>query len=125
MRSNQACFPVGSSALNLPASVVQAQHKASLLQPASACQKRFKSEHLFCRCTGNSCFSLIVTAAFVRMADLHKDVHYSPKHHELQFHIWDIFVQLGVSYVQLKNQTVKVLYRFTEYIQNTRYTCRI
>lgn len=95
MRSNQACFPVGSSALALPASMVQAQHKASLLQPASACQKRFKSEQLFCRCAGNSCFSLTVTAAFVRMADLHKDVHYNPIHHELQFHISVIFIQLG------------------------------
>lgn len=119
MRSNQPCFPVGSSALDLPASVVQAQHKASLLQPASACQKRFKSEQLFCRCAGNSCFSLIVTAAFVRMADLHKDVHYSPVHHELQFHIWVIFIQLGGSQVQVKNLTRKISYGFVEYIQNT------
>lgn len=67
MHSIHACFPLGLGALNLPASVVQTQHNDSLLQPASACQKQLKSNQLFCRCTGNSCFSLIVPTAFVHM----------------------------------------------------------
>lgn len=57
MRAIHACFPKGSGTLNPPASVVQTQHNDSLLQPASACQKQLKSHQLFCRCSGNSCFT--------------------------------------------------------------------
>lgn len=57
MQAIHACFPIGSAALNPPASVVRTQHNESLLQPASACQKQLKSHQLFCRRTGNSCFS--------------------------------------------------------------------
>lgn len=64
MHSIHACFPLGLGALNLPASVVQTQHNDSLLQPASACQKQLQSDQLFCCCTGNSCFSVIVRTAF-------------------------------------------------------------
>lgn len=57
MQAIHACFPIGSGALNPATSLVQTQHNDSLLQPASACQKQFKSQQLLCRCTGNSCFS--------------------------------------------------------------------
>lgn len=67
MPANHAYFPIVSCALNPPASVVQTQHNDSLLQPASACQKQLKSHQLFCRHTGNGCFSQIVPTAVVHM----------------------------------------------------------
>lgn len=67
MQAIHACSAIGLGALNPPASVVQTQHNDSLLRPASACQKLLKSEQLFCRCAGNSCFSSIVPTAVVHM----------------------------------------------------------